>query len=249
MPLGRTGAEKERDGVDELRRIRYHCKKERGMEMRQVVETAPAAEQPDEEVRRAERDKRADLLLAQITYLQAETTSIQHNFLAMTYIPLAFVGVMIYYAYASPGSAYLFLLLPFLFSWCIANLMKYTLKSFDIGGYIMTLEEELNRLYGAELFRWEGRCLGATSYSGLGTFAQAPGLFILYVFLIVKFILAVIEVERWGIRIPFLAAFAVHVVLMLCLTWRTWRQYKALLDRKRRASGADIRPVEGSETR
>ena len=107
--------------------------------MKQITRMAMALEQRAYGEQMRERDKRADLLLAQITYLQAESTSIQNNFLAMLYIPLAFVGVMIYYAYQSPASVYLFLLLPFLFSWCIANLMKYTLKSFDIGAYILSL--------------------------------------------------------------------------------------------------------------
>ena len=43
-------------------------------------------------------DQRTKMLLSQITYLHSEQVSIQNSFLAMLYIPLAFVGVMVYYA-------------------------------------------------------------------------------------------------------------------------------------------------------
>ena len=218
--------------------------------MKQITRMAMALEQRAYGEQMRERDKRADLLLAQITYLQAESTSIQNNFLAMLYIPLAFVGVMIYYAYQSPASVYLFLLLPFLFSWCIANLMKYTLKSFDIGAYIMVLEGELNNLYGGEeLFRWERRYLDTNGYSNWGTFAQVPILFLVYAFLIVKFVRSAIALESWVIRIPFLAAFAVYAVLLLCLARKPWGQYQELMSEKRRLRAAEEVRINRDEKR
>ena len=173
------------------------------------------------------QEKQAELLMAQISYLQNEAASIQSGFLGMLYIPLAFVGVMIYYAYSS-DSPNIFLLLPYLFSWCIANLMKYTLKSFDIHNYIVELERRLNRMSGAETFTWESRYSNQSGYMGLGTFAQGPCLFFVYALLIIEYIRAVSGLDNPLLRSALIFLLGFQAFLLVKLGLRTLRQYQQL---------------------
>ena len=173
------------------------------------------------------REKQAELLLAQITCLQSEAASIQNGFLGMLYIPLAFVGVMVYYAYSS-DSPNVFLLLPFLLSWCIANLMKYTLKCFDIHNCVFELEEKLNRMSGERIFVWESGYNGQSRYGGLGTFVQGPCLFFVYALLIIEYIRAVSGLDNPLLRSALIFLLGFQAFLLVKLGLRTLRQYRQL---------------------
>ena len=71
----------------------------------------------------------------------------------------------------------------------------------------------------------------------------------MYAFLIVKFVRSAIALESWVIRIPFLAAFAVYAVLLLCLARKTWGQYQELMSEKRRLRAAEEVRINRDEKR
>lgn len=58
-------------------------------------------ERREQEKEKEKRDQRVKALLSQIQYLHNEEISIQNSFLAMIYIPIAFLGVLIYYSYST----------------------------------------------------------------------------------------------------------------------------------------------------
>lgn len=177
-------------------------------------------------------DQRAKMLLAQITYLHNEQVSIQNSFLAMLYIPIAFLGVIIYYAYQSDTSEVLFLLLPFLFSWCIFNLMKYTMKALGIDAYVRHLEQELNAWLGENLFCWQDQLIHANGYTFWGITGQVPCLVVVYAFLIYKFFGALSSskiCENLLVVSFFKTVFWVQALLLIVMAFFTARHYHKVL--------------------
>lgn len=190
-------------------------------------------------------DQRTKMLLSQITYLHSEQVSIQNSFLAMLYIPLAFVGVMVYYAYTSPASEKLFLLLPFLFSWCIFNLMKYTMKALGIDAYIRHLERELNAWIGENLFCWQDQLVYANGYSIWGILGQVPCLVAVYAFLIYKFFEVLTNSTSSlnpTISCFITLVFLIQAALLITMAVFTARHYHKVLKKV-----TNIRPVKSKQ--
>lgn len=79
------------------------------------------------------------LVVEQIKYLQSELCSIQSSFLAIISVSLGAYGLIIYYA-LSQDVAWLFILLPFLFSLSFYNILKYTAKMMGLDAYVSYLE-------------------------------------------------------------------------------------------------------------
>lgn len=139
---------------------------------------------------------KAKMCLTQITYLHDEMISIQSSFLAMIYIPLAFLGVLIYYAYNSDAQTVLFLLLPFLFAWSMYNLLKYTMKMLGIDAYTRHLEKKLNKLMeDPTLFLWQDQLIYQNGYSLWGILGQIPCMMVITVFLVYKFVESILSLE------------------------------------------------------
>lgn len=127
---------------------------------------------------------RDEKLVRQIEYLSQEYISIQSGFLAMIYVPMAFICVGVYYALEREE---LFLILPFLTLWCLYNIIKYTIKSLTIGGYIKCLEQVLNGSDMKEnLFLWRGKVFGTPPFSLYGSVGQIPCIAALMIYLIGK---------------------------------------------------------------
>ena len=187
-------------------------------------------ERREQEKEKEKRDQRVKALLSQIQYLHNEEISIQNSFLAMIYIPIAFLGVLIYYSY-STGKPQLFLLLPFLFCWCISNLMKYTMKILGIDAYIRYMEEELNQIYGEELFLWQSQLVYANGYSIWGVLGQAPCFLAVCAFLSYKFFQTLGEIVTdpwicWGLVAIFILQAGV-LIIMAVYTGMHYHKVKA----------------------
>lgn len=133
-----------------------------------------------------------NLLLEQIKFLHSELCSIQSSFLGVISIPVAVYGLLIYYALHSDTSDHpfnlLFILMPFLFSLSVFNILKYTIKMMGLDAYIRYLEGQLNSSHGKTLFKWQSYLIYANSYSVVGGIIQIPSFFALAIFLGYEFI-------------------------------------------------------------
>lgn len=129
------------------------------------------------------------MLLEQIKYLHSELCSIQSSFLGVISIPLAVYGLLIYYALQLEGQnqAHMFVLLPFLFSLSLFNILKYTIKMMGLDAYIRYLEQQLNTFHKKSLFKWQSYLIYANSYSVAGGLVQVPIFLALAIFLGCKF--------------------------------------------------------------
>ena len=78
------------------------------------------------------------LLMEQIKYLQSELCSIQSSFLGIISVPVAVYGLLLYYALQQEGEAsnLLFVLMPFLFSLSLFNILKYTIKMMGLAIFL-----------------------------------------------------------------------------------------------------------------
>lgn len=129
------------------------------------------------------------LAIEQIKYLQSELCSIQSSFLGVISIPLGVYGLIIYYAFhlEKEYSCILFVLIPFLFSLSLYNILKYTIRMMGLDAYISYLENLINYTHKKTLFRWQSYLIYANGFSVIGTFAQIPCFFALVVFFGYKF--------------------------------------------------------------
>ena len=129
------------------------------------------------------------LLMEQIKYLQSELCSIQSSFLGIISVPVAVYGLPLYYALQQEGEAsnLLFVLMPFLFSLSLFNILKYTIKMMGLDAYTRYLEDQLNRSHGKSLFKWQSHLIYANSYSLVGGVIQVPCFVALAIFLGYKF--------------------------------------------------------------
>lgn len=165
------------------------------------------------------------LVVEQIKYLQSELCSIQSSFLAIISVSLGAYGLIIYYA-LSQDVAWLFILLPFLFSLSFYNILKYTAKMMGLDAYVSYLESLVNVAHQKTLFRWQSYLIYANGFSFGGTVLQLPCYFAILVFIIYKF---VTSMETLGLS-PLLAAiiwflFAAQIVGLLCMCFLTMTQY------------------------
>lgn len=130
------------------------------------------------------------LILEQIKYLHGEFVSIQQVFVGIISVALAVYAVVIYYAINSDKEE-IFLILPFLFSLSIYNILKYTIKVLGLDAYIRHLEKLMNITHKKPLFLWQTYLVYANGYSAFGTFPQLPCFLAMGVYLGYRFHLAV----------------------------------------------------------
>lgn len=173
-----------------------------------------------------EKYSKVTLLLEQIKYIHNEIISIQNSFLAMIYIPLAFLGVMIYYAYTNNV---IFLILPFLFFWCLYNLMKYSMKIYGLDAYTRYLEESINSICGEPCFLWQSHLINCNGYHIWGILGQLPCFLAVGIFLIHKFLCTFFATPFSTIGWILLYLLAAEVILLLIMLFFTARHYYAVL--------------------
>lgn len=124
--------------------------------------------------------RKVDLYLEQIKYITAENNSIQEKFLAGVDIPLAALGILIYYLESIDGSiSKLYLLLPFFCLFIFYNLLKYTVRIFINNGYLQHLEAKINNIVGEKVFLMNQGMRNISTFKKLGfavltTCAQVP---------------------------------------------------------------------------
>ena len=124
--------------------------------------------------------RKVDLYLEQIKYITAENNSIQEKFLAGVDIPLAALGILIYYLESIEGSiSKLYLLLPFFCLFIFYNLLKYTVRIFINNGYLQHLEAKINNIVGEKVFLMNQGMRDISTFKKLGfavltTGAQVP---------------------------------------------------------------------------
>lgn len=152
-----------------------------------------------------------DLYVEQIKYLRQENINIQDKFLSSTSIPVAVLGVFIYYIEKAKITS-LYLLLPFLYFLIPYNLIKYTIRMLAINGYIKHMEREINILTKGNTFLWNSELINSSFFKGgfstITTLAQVPLHFVSCLYLIVKFI------ETLSFDMYFKSY---HTVLVVCM--------------------------------
>lgn len=133
-------------------------------------------------------DERKDVI-NQIQYLHSEAMGMQSAFLGSISLPVGVFALILYYALSmdAPQQATLFVILPFLFSLSIFNLLKYSIKLLGLDAYIRHLERRLNESYQKPLFLWQSHLVYVNEYSLIGGLVQMPSFFAISIFLIYKF--------------------------------------------------------------
>ena len=137
--------------------------------------------------------RKVDLYLEQIKYITAENNSIQEKFLAGVDIPLAALGILIYYLESiESGISKLYLLLPFFCLFIFYNLLKYTVRIFINNGYLQHLEAKINNIVGEKVFLMNQGMRDISTFKKLGfavltTGAQVPIYIAISVFLGYRF--------------------------------------------------------------
>lgn len=130
------------------------------------------------------------LYVEQIKYLRQENISIQDKFLSWVSIPVAVLGVFIYYIEQAEIIS-LYLILPFLYFLTPYNLIKYTIRMLAINGYIKHMEREINILTKGNTFLWNSELINSSFFKGgfsaITTLAQVPLHLVSGLYLIVKF--------------------------------------------------------------
>ena len=135
-------------------------------------------------------DQEEQYIIEQIKYLHGEFVSIQQSFLGIISVSLAVYAVIIYYALTA-GKDEIFLILPFLFSLSVYNILKYTIRTMGIDAYVCHLEKLINTAHKKSLFLWQSYMAGANSYAFIGAIPQFPCFAVLGIFLIYRFTLAI----------------------------------------------------------
>lgn len=137
--------------------------------------------------------KKIDLYLEQIKYITAENNSIQEKFLAGVDIPLAALGIMIYYIESKDEVNHLYLILPFFCLFIFYNLIKYTVRIFINNGYLQHLESQINNIVGEKIFLMNQGLRDTSTFKKLGfavltTGAQVPIYIAIGIFLGSRFV-------------------------------------------------------------
>lgn len=154
-------------------------------------------------------DQEEQYIIEQIKYLHEEFVSIQQAFLGIISASLAAYAVAIYYALIAEKDE-IFLILPFLFSLSIYNILKYTTRMLGIDAYVCHLEKLLNNSHTKPLFLWQSYMAGANRYLVIGAVPQLPCCAVLSIFLIYRFCLAIC-----GNEYPILMKIAIIILLGL----------------------------------
>lgn len=150
------------------------------------------------------KEKKADLYLEQIKYIRDENNSIQDKFLSGVDVPLAALGILIFYIESEGNepdntARILYLLLPFLCISILYNLIKYSIRILINNGYLKHLEKQMNLIFDEKIFLMN-KSLRDTSAFPLGfaimtTFAQIPIYFAIGLFLLMRFGTVIKEIE------------------------------------------------------
>ena len=173
-------------------------------------------------------EERRDVI-SQIQYLHNEAMGVQSAFLGSIALPVGVFALIIYYALQSDKPATIFIILPFLFSLSIFNLLKYTIKILGIDAYIRQLELLLNESYQKPLFLWQNTLVYANGYSLLGGLAQLPAFLAVFLFLMFQFFRYLPECD-WFPYAPeiFTALLIVQGISLLLLLAGCATQYHAV---------------------
>lgn len=150
------------------------------------------------------QEKKVELYLEQIKYIREENNSIQDKFLSGVDVPLAALGVLIFYIESAGEEVQsnvrvLYLLLPFLCLSIVYNLIKYSIRILINNGYLKHLEKQINLIFRDKIFLMN-KYLRDTSVFPLGfavitTFAQIPIYIAIGVFLLLRFAVVIRELD------------------------------------------------------
>ncbi len=155
----------------------------------------------------------------QIKMYHTELTSIQSSFLSMISVSFIGYGAVFYYCLIVNKSVtnLFFIVLPFLFSLSLFNIIKYTTKMLGLGAYIRYLEGELNAQSGKAVYKWYTYLVGANGFGFFGGLGQVPCILALGAFVVKKFIDAVYEPSIDPVARFFLIGALVLQLLMLAV--------------------------------
>lgn len=175
------------------------------------------------------------MIVEQIKYLQSELCSIQSSFLGVISIPVAVYGLLIYYALHLDGGKdsvnILFILMPFLFSLSVFNILKYTIKMMGLDAYIRSLEQQLNASHEKSLFKWQSYLIYANSYSVAGGIVQIPSFLALAIFLGYEFYSNLKKCNLFPYcKFVFAASLFIQIAGLLYMLWICITQYKTVGD-------------------
>lgn len=144
-----------------------------------------------------EKQHLINLYLEQIKYLAQENMSIQNNFLAGVNLPLAALGLLIYYIETSNkiSAQNIYIILPFLYFFIPYNLIKFSTRMLSIDAYLTYLENQINTLMGKDVFLWNKELIDCSLLPcGFGkgtTIVQLPIHLVSIFYLVIKFINAI----------------------------------------------------------
>ena len=174
--------------------------------------------------------KEETLILEQIKYLHEEFVSIQQIFVGIISVALAVYAVVIYYALSSEKNE-IFLLLPFLFSLSIYNLLKYTVRVLGIDAYISHLEKLINTTHQKSLFLWQSYLAYANKYTPFGVLPQLPCFFVMGIFLIYRFYLAILSTTYpFYLILSFIILLLIQIICLVLMGINCLTQYRAVLE-------------------
>lgn len=136
------------------------------------------------------------LVLEQIKYLQSELISIQQAFLGIISVSVGVYALVLYYAFTATGSGKkIFIILPFLFSLSLYNIIKYTIKMLGIDAYVRHLESLINTAHNKPLFSWQSYFIYANGYSVIGIIPQIPCYILIAATLLYKYVQTIVELR------------------------------------------------------
>ena len=170
-------------------------------------------------------------ILSQIQYLHTELVSIQQAFLGIISVSIGAYALVLYYAFTTKGPGKLiFIILPFLFSLSLYNILKFTIKMLGIDAYIRYLETLINLSHKKILFAWQSFLIYANGYSVLGVIPQIPCSIALFALLIYKYIQTINTLNiSLLLIIPCSCLLVVQILFILLMLYHAVTHYSVVL--------------------